>query len=897
MAAKAQPARGKPRSAALMAAARAYAAGGVVLPEDRDWQNGPYKSAEDQAMAQTQRDLDSFARDADRKVTRTFSQQQDFNQQRAGLAGRLGGLQDLAKQDANQQFKDASGNPVTREQAGVAPKFSAEQRSLLGVTAPTPGPVAQRFAPVQQAADVAAQQAAQDAARPATAPAAPNMMQGWNPMAAPTFSGSAMDFDLTPRLPGYGRGGSVSGGTKGVDSVQILAQADEYVLPVKTTAAVGVPQLDALVKATNGKAPGPGPVPATRGKRKQRHQGYARGGAVEVTPWRPLAGSVDDYVQAGRQRAVYGRAGADVPVVSNDEMAARTAPDTRFDGDQGPQGGQQNLPRAVPTSNAPQMEFPPMVGARMAANAPGGAAVEQVGPALRAREVVTDQLPGGGPATAEGKDLLLKQVNPVPGGQSVYQGRPGGDTYPSARPRPTRGTDYVPRALAAVAGGRDTGYGVPADPTARALPAAAPAPAATAAAPVDQPAARPPGWWSAQQGRNYAALQEAGLASPVPDNAALSRTDSDTVQPPGSSPVMARPTRVAERVTRRPPAAAAVAMADPVAATDVIEPVPAARTAPRPVAGPGTATATPATTKDAALQYLRQVEAAGGAVTPMADGRSRVEVTSEPLSAAGMARQVAAAGGPARPVEQVFSPANVARVRADTPPPSAADYFNGVDVSGLGANEYMALKAQSGRDDSDLAAAKAYFATPQAERPAAPVSVQRAMAPGPQGATRIGMMAEERQRGQRAVAATHEAALEKERIKAAGKVDTEAQKTEGLWSKQFGAHLLAATKGGEGIDSAGAVDPDSRDWAGVQAERLRQRLQRPGDPPLDPVAVAAMAARAARVRAAKLKAAQADPALLKVPEADRPRALALLMADAEREARQEFAGLLVGQGG
>jgi hypothetical protein len=58
------------------------------------------------------------------------------------------------------------------------------------------------------------------------------------------------------------RGGKIAG-PGGTDKVPLQATAGEYVLPVKTVQAIGAPALDALVRQTNGKEPGPKVVQGT----------------------------------------------------------------------------------------------------------------------------------------------------------------------------------------------------------------------------------------------------------------------------------------------------------------------------------------------------------------------------------------------------------------------------------------------------------------------------------------------------------------------------------------------------------------------------------------------------------------------------------------------------------
>lgn len=76
----------------------------------------------------------------------------------------------------------------------------------------------------------------------------------------------------------------------------------------------------------------------------KRMLGFAKGGQVTYGDWQPLQGGLEDYVQRGRQRAVYGAAGADVPQVSDAEIAARPAPNTRAL----PGSAENPAPRAVP---------------------------------------------------------------------------------------------------------------------------------------------------------------------------------------------------------------------------------------------------------------------------------------------------------------------------------------------------------------------------------------------------------------------------------------------------------------------------------------------------------------------------------------------------------------------
>jgi hypothetical protein len=134
-------------------------------------------------------------------------------------------------------------------------------------------------------------------------------------------------------LAGYAQGGTVR------DTIPAMLQPNEYVLPPQTTAAFGVPALDAAVRATTGQEPGPTPVRAPGPSSAQR---YARGGVV-YGPTTPL-GPLDDYVNRSRQLAVYGQSGGATPQVSDAEMAARPAPNTRFD----PGNAQANMPRALP---------------------------------------------------------------------------------------------------------------------------------------------------------------------------------------------------------------------------------------------------------------------------------------------------------------------------------------------------------------------------------------------------------------------------------------------------------------------------------------------------------------------------------------------------------------------
>jgi hypothetical protein len=125
----------------------------------------------------------------------------------------------------------------------------------------------------------------------------------------------------------------------------------------------------------------------------------------------------------------------------------------------------------------------------------------------------------------------------------------------------------------------------------------------------------------------------------------------------------------------------------------------------------------------------------------------------------------------------------------------APDWYNGINVSQMGPAEIQALKAQTGQEASDLAAARQYYAMPEGERGSAPASVARAMAPGVAPSLAFGMAAEERERGAAAEGQKQAVEIAKTRITSEGKAAVDQQKQDEANKAAGMTHLKAPDTG------------------------------------------------------------------------------------------------------
>jgi hypothetical protein len=214
---------------------------------------------------------------------------------------------------------------------------------------------------------------------------------------------------------------------------------------------------------------------------------------------------------------------------------------------------------------------------------------------------------------------------------------------------------------------------------------------------------------------------------------------------------------------------------------------------------------------DSDLLYNLQLEKAGGRMRVGSDGTFQgYEMPTGAATPQDLARQVNDTYTPAQQEARraaAFSPENVAKQIADAKAhPGLPDFYNGMDVRGLGPAEYMALKNQTGAEQVVQAAAQRYYGLPQAERGSPTAAVTRAMAPGPSGALQFGMAADARAREGAAEAQKLQAGLLGEQIKA-GAVQS---KTDAAgwdkWQSGFNSQVERLTKAPANADP-GAEPP------------------------------------------------------------------------------------------
>ena len=288
---------------------------------------------------------------------------------------------------------------------------------------------------------------------------------------------------------------------------------------------------------------------------------------------------------------------------------------------------------------------------------------------------------------------------------------------------------------------------------------------------------------------------------------------------------------------------------------------------PAPVSGQPSATITRENSPESDARYKRDLEAAGGRVVTGPDGSPNyVMPPSGPITAQGLARQVAAMGGPNW---DAISPENLAKAaKPGYAPAPKQDWYNGIDVSQMSPSEYMALKALTGQDANDLAAAKQFYALAPNERGRAPASVQRAMAPGPSPVTQFGMAVENRTRGAQAEGQKLTTELQKAAITAGGK-DAEAQARRATSQDQALLRQVTALNNGLAPEDERRLDTDQQMFmvqviSAANADRAAR-----GQPPLSHAQAIPAAYQYANQWDSPsriLRRLKADPATAKLPE-------------------------------
>jgi hypothetical protein len=179
-------------------------------------------------------------------------------------------------------------------------------------------------------------------------------------------------------------------------------------------------------------------------------------------------------------------------------------------------------------------------------------------------------------------------------------------------------------------------------------------------------------------------------------------------------------------------------------------------------------------------------------------------------------------------MKAVFDPANVARAQADAKAnPGNPDYYNGLDVSGMGPAEYMALKGMTGQQEADLGAARQFYSMPASERGAAPAAVTRAMAPGPAPVTQFGAAVEQRTRGTQAEAAKLQNKLDEATIAAGGKAATDATRRWDSYQASVPRELRALGKANPDTGDTG-LSADGQSWASEALARVMNQAKAMG---------------------------------------------------------------------
>lgn len=558
--------------------------------------------------------------------------------------------------------------------------------------------------------------------------------------------------------------------------------------------------------------------------------GYAGGGLVTRTDGSQVP--LQDYVQEGRQRAIYGQTGPGVPPVSDAEMRARSAPVTQFDGNMSATGSQSNRPKPVPP---PALDLRADSGAVSSYNAGAWPTV----PAGGGGRSTEDTIPRAGRVPAASGPEAPPAASGVANAQRMAAERPQvqqeiAQALNQVRPPPRR----LPANP------------VPAQPYTPAHPAvtsavtlpAAPGPAAAPAAP---PRATPviEGQPVQPGGDGYAGLrarlQDRTNREPIQQSPAT--VSAGSVPPPSLSEQIApREAGPMSPYTPMPRIGAQMALS--------------ARERPEPAApqAPGTLTAMREdsnlrlgqpidmkTLTPSDMSYLSSLQAAGGRARTDAKGNFQgYEMPPDgPVTAADLGRQVRAAGQPLN--WDAFSPASVARARIESRPPS--DYGNGMT-----AHEATLLRQMGQQQTNDLAAAKQYLALPANQRGPMPPAVQRAFAPGPTPADQFVAAAENRQMATAAKAKEQAVELGKEKIKAAGEMGKQQAAQANAWQNTLRTTVSGLAKNGGDALGGGGATAEAADWVLGAANQMADYLESQGRQRPAPTRMAGLAMTAAR---------------------------------------------------
>lgn len=533
---------------------------------------------------------------------------------------------------------------------------------------------------------------------------------------------------------GFARGGST-------DTIPAMLSPGEYVLPPKTTQAVGgAPALDQLVRATNGKEPGARLVP-----------GFAAGGYNN-----PDELAKEYERQMGRAPTLpaasdeIGRARADAMFPTNPPASAKTVPalpgGPETAGSLGRIADPTTYRDAAPTIRGrpgPNTQHTAIEGRPLASRTPGERASAEDYAAM-ANAATPAAIPASLSAARRPADYMRRQVGSELGSNAMVHSSGG----PSDQSIPARLAAYERADTAARGGVPFWAGGIPAANAgeAPAAPTAAKAPTAPPTAPSAPPQGLP------DTGRELLrpirqGEQKIGWAyqSPVGQQSGMEDGLQTGTAIPKATP--AAPSSVLEIQRENSPESDAL--------------------------------------------YRRQIEAAGGSVRTGKDGATEyVMPNNAPVSASDLARQVRAAGGPN---QDVFKPENLSKY---TKPGAFAapkpDTYGGFDVSGMSPNEYSAFKVQAlkdqGQAENDNALMRQWQALPQGQRGPMPYSVARAMTrpdgPPPSAAFAVGV--EGRQQAAQAAQAQGQFDLEKERIKAGGDVQKRLRADEAKLMRMFG---------------------------------------------------------------------------------------------------------------
>ena len=638
---------------------------------------------------------------------------------------------------------------------------------------------------------------------------------------------------------GYAKGGGfqhktgkVTGGTKGKDSVPILAMPDEYMLPAPTAHALGgPPALDNLVRQTTGQNPGPTPVKMTDG---QMMQGRQQGGEVQGRSLGGAAYNDPDALAREYQRQM------GIPPASQAPVPAPVSPPSN--------GVPYSDPAAVADSYTRQMGRSPAV------------------PAVRQP---LDQPP----------DPYQQQMNRAPTVPlaSPDEGKRRADqlapTPPPSDAAPTQSVGPAPKGVGEkilnfFINPADASSEVPAAPTedfraARARLRKIPTtPEKIARWGMEDNLSSVPASVPPQYAFNPQAMNAVASSSPTASSDAAQRAKAANIA--GVSGIPGRIGLPSESTGRQRAKEQMDAVLKTTRDSTVsLNPADAERlgytaaNAERIGLGVGTVDTSPANQKPPAAPEPPPPAPGSLQMPPEAVGQGRQRPASifpDRSTAGVLPPGIVRSDNYGNPI-YMYVPKDAAEkqefgkaifsdsARGATPKgfnediakhgqgaSGAQDWYNGVDVSQMSPTELQAFKTQGQREVNNIDLARRWLAIPEGNRPPPPPGVQEALGGGVPASQQLSLAVENRTRGQQAVGQAQAVKLKEAMIKAEGEAGKGTANRWASYQSSIPRELRAIGKPDPNTQDPGLSD-EGMQWASAKISQVLPYLKSTGELP------------------------------------------------------------------